>query len=160
MLCLLLRYTLLKVTTTTFLKQRYNPSGGTLKLIYIFHVLSGGKELAEDTQNQIETAELVLKQLRSSVLDQIAITLQAVSSLQQLYRAQKSALLENSSNSSGNAASVLTRKNSTSECLDLLSTVEDGVVRYFLCCCYADFLSFPSPFLWVMVVLPVPSPID
>ena len=92
------------------------------------HILSDTNELLEDTHNQIENIELVLKQIRSSVLDQIANALQAVYALQKLYNAQKSALFENSSNSSGNAASVLSRKTSTNECLDLLNTPDDSEV--------------------------------
>jgi len=126
-LCLLLRYTLLKVTHTVFFLFFCHIFPTIVLKFYSFSgcFVPGGNELAEDTQNQIETAELVLKQIRSSVLDQITNALQGVSSLQQLYSAQKNALLENSSNSSGSAASVLSRKNSTNECLDLLNTAED-----------------------------------
>ena len=98
-------------------------------IIYRYlHILSGANTLEEDTQNQIENIELVLKQIRSSVLDQLTNALQAIYALQQLYSAQKSALFENSSNSSGNAASVLSRKTSTNECLDLLNTPDDSEV--------------------------------
>ena len=96
------------------------------------HDLSGVNAPGEDTQNQIENIELVLKQIRSSVLDQLTNALQGIYALQQLYNAQKSALFENSSNSSGNAASILSRKTSTNECLDLLNTADDCEVTLLI----------------------------
>ena len=96
------------------------------------HILSDTNGLVEDKHNQIENIELVLKQIRSSVLDQLTNALQGIYALQQLYNAQKSALFENSSNSSGNAASILSRKTSTNECLDLLTTADDCEVTLLI----------------------------